>query len=379
MSTLRASRALGVEIDERGPDIVIRGRGLRGIREPADVIDCGNSGTTMRLLAGVLSGNPFFSVLTGDDSLRRRPMARIIKPLRAMGAQILAREEDRFPPMAIKGGSLHSIRYAMPVASAQVKSALILAGLYASGTTEIWEPVQSRDHTERMLAAFGADIKVKGLRICVTGDREMQGIDISVPGDFSSAAFFVVGALLIPNADITITGVGINPTRTGLLEVLREMGAKIEMSRAREVSGEPVADIHCAGRAALKAVSVTKEKIPSLIDEFPILCVAATQAEGMTIIRGAEELRVKESDRIRCMATELRKMGAAVEEFPDGLSISGGAALRGSVIESHGDHRVAMAMAIAGLIAEGTTTINGVSSVNISFPGFFQLMRRLTS
>lgn len=379
LSTLYACRALGVDIDDRGENIIVKGKGMHSLTEPSDVIDCGNSGTTIRLLAGVLSGNPFFSVLTGDASLRKRPMARVIEPLRLMGADILARAENRYPPLAIKGGSLQAIPYSMPVASAQVKTALILAGLYASGETEITEPVKSRDHTERMLPAFGADIVVNGLRVTVKGGTELQGADIYVPGDFSSAAFFIVGALLIKNADITITGVGINPTRTGLLGILKEMGAAIEISHIRELSGEPVADIHCSSGTSLKAVTITREKIPALIDEFPILCVAATQAAGTTTIRGAGELRVKESDRISSMVTELRKMGAEAEEFEDGLSIKGSSPLKGSAIQSYGDHRIAMAMAVAGLIAEGTTTIHGISSVNISFPGFFQLLRKLTS
>jgi 3-phosphoshikimate 1-carboxyvinyltransferase len=378
-STLRACRALGADIDDRGEDIIVKGKGIHGIAEPYDVIDCGNSGTTIRLLAGVLSGTPGFSVLTGDASLRKRPMARVIEPLTLMGANILARAGNRYPPVAIRGGSLRAISYAMPVASAQVKSSLMLAGLYASGETEITEPVKSRDHTERILPSFGADIRVNGICVTVKGGTELRGTDISVPGDFSSAAFFIVGALLMKDADTTIQGVGINPTRTGLLNILREMGAAIEVCHVRDLSGEPVADIHCNGAAALKAVTVTREQIPALIDEFPILCVAATQAVGTTTIRGAEELRVKESDRIRSMVTELRKMGAEAEEFEDGLSITGGRSLKGADIESHGDHRVAMAMAIAGLIAEGTTTIHGISSVNISFPGFFHLLRKLTA
>jgi 3-phosphoshikimate 1-carboxyvinyltransferase len=379
LSTLHAFRALGVEIDERGKDIIIKGRGMYGLTEPSHVIDCGNSGTTIRLLAGVLSGNPFFSVLAGDASLRKRPMARVIEPLSAMGAKILGRAGNRYPPLAIQGGSLHAISYSLPVASAQVKSSLILAGLYASGETRISEPVKSRDHTERMLPAFGAAISVKGLQVSVRGGSELQGTDTYVPGDFSSSAFFIVGALLMKDADITITGVGINPTRTGLLAVLMEMGAAIEISNVRELSGEPIADIHCSGRAELKGIDITREKIPALIDEFPILCVAATQASGTTNIRGAEELRVKESDRITSMVTELRKMGAEIEEYEDGLSIRGGSRLAGAAIESYGDHRIAMAMAMAGLIAEGATTIHGVSSVNISSPGFFQLLRKLTS
>lgn len=378
MSTLQACRALGVEIDDRGEDIIVMGQGINALTEPSDVIDCGNSGTTIRLLSGILSGNPFFSVLTGDSSLRNRPMARVIEPLRLMGANVHARAGDRYPPIAITGGGLRSVSYVLPVPSAQVKSAIILAGLYAKGETEVIEPVRSRDHTERMLPAFGVDIVVDGLRIAVKGGQNLNGTDILVPGDFSSAAFFIVGALLMKTADITIRGVGVNPTRTGLLRILEEMGASIELFDMREVLREPVADIHCRGGAVMKAVAVQGEAIPALIDEFPILCVAATQAHGTTTIRGAAELRVKESDRIKTIATELRKMGAIIEEFEDGVNIQGGTPLRGAVVDSHGDHRIAMALAIAGLIAAGTTTIHGVASVNISFPGFFQLLRKLT-
>ncbi len=378
ISTVNAFRALGVDINDKGDDLTVRGNGIYGLKEPHDVIDCGNSGTTIRMLSGVLSGNPFFSVLTGDESLRGRPMARVITPLKQMGAEIMARAEDRYPPVAIKGRKLKPIQYVMPFASAQVKSAILLAGLYAEGVTEISEPARSRDHTERMLPAFGAEITVDGLCVGVKGGTELKGTDVYVPGDFSSSAFFIVGALLIKDSDITIKGVGINPARTGLLDALKEMGAGIEIYNVRTLSGEPVADIHCSGGAELKAMDITKEKIPALIDEFPILCVAATQAQGTTTIRGAEELRVKESDRIKSMVKELRKMGVELEEFEDGLSISGRSDLKGAVLESYGDHRIAMAMAIAGLIADGTTTINGVSSVNISFPGFFEIIRRLT-
>jgi 3-phosphoshikimate 1-carboxyvinyltransferase len=399
ISTINAFRALGMDISEVSPaphpspsfptpnsELIINGKGLYGFKEPLDVIDCGNSGTTMRLLSGVLSGNPFFSVLTGDESLRKRPMGRVITPLRQMGAEIIARGEDKYPPIAIKGKRLRPIKYTLPVASAQVKSAILLAGLYADGETEIIEPVKSRDHTERMLPAFGAEIKVDGLRVGIKGGIELKGTEVHVPGDFSSAAFFIIGALLIKDSDITIEGVGINPTRTGLLNVLKEMGANIELINIRDVSvnsslfvGEPVADIHCKGGVKLKAINVTKEQIPMLIDEFPILCVAATQATGTTTIRGAEELRVKESDRIKSMATELRKMGAEIEEFNDGLSITGKGRLKGTVVESYRDHRIAMAMSIAALIGDGTTTINGISFVNISFPGFFEILKRLTA
>jgi 3-phosphoshikimate 1-carboxyvinyltransferase len=378
LSTMNAFRALGVEITDKGEDIIINGDGIYGLKEPLDVIDCGNSGTTMRMLSGVLSGNPFFSVLTGDKSLRKRPMGRVINPLRQMGAEIIARGENRYPPIAIKGKKLQPIKYAMPVASAQVKSAILLAGLYTDGETEIIEPAKSRDHTERILPAFGADIEVQGLHVRITGGTELKGTEVHVPGDFSSAAFFIVAALLIGDSDMTIEGVGMNPTRTGLISALKGMGAGIEIFNIRNVSGEPIADIHCKGDAELKAIHITKENIPGLIDEFPILCVAATQASGTTIIRGAEELRVKESDRIKSMATELKKMGAEIEEFEDGLSITGKKGLKGTIIESYRDHRIAMALSIAALIADGSTTINGVSSVNISFPGFFEILKRLT-
>ncbi|MEW6162475.1 MAG: 3-phosphoshikimate 1-carboxyvinyltransferase [Nitrospirota bacterium] len=405
MSTVNAMKMLGIEITPPHPplskggieggvssELIINGKGLYGLKEPFDVIDCGNSGTTMRLLSGVLSGNPFFSVLTGDESLRRRPMARVISPLRQMGAEIMARFEDRYPPIAIRGRRLKAIKYTMPVASAQVKSAILLAGLYAEGETEVIEPFKSRDHTERMLPAFGAEIEVEDLHIKIKGGTELQGLEIHVPGDFSSAAFFIVAALLVPDSEILIKNVGVNPTRTGLLEALRQMGANIELINIRDISfnselrtqnselffGEPVADIYCRGGRELKALHITRERIPALIDEFPVLCVAATQAEGITTIRGAEELRVKESDRIKAMARELKKMGAEIEEFEDGLSIKGKVDLKGTTAESYGDHRIAMALSIAALIADGTTTIRGVSPVNISFPGFFEILRRLT-
>lgn len=391
--TINAFRALGINIVENDDDIIVNGKGIHGLKEPLDVLDCGNSGTTIRLVSGVLSGNPFFSVLTGDESLRKRPMERVITPLHMMGAQIQARGENKYPPIAIAGKKLQSIKYALPVASAQVKSAILLAGLYAEGETEIIEPLKSRDHTERMLPSFGVKIEVDGLRVRIKGGTELIATEIQVPGDFSSAAFFIVGALLIKNSDITIKGVGINPTRTGLLEVLKQMGADIELTNIRNFSvnsplitrhsslfiGEPVGDIHCKGGKELKAINITREKIPSIIDEFPILCVAATQAEGTTIIKGAEELRVKESDRIKTITAELKKMGAEIEEFEDGLSIKGKNLLKGVVVESYNDHRIAMALSIAGLIAQGTTTVRDISCVNISFPGFFKLLKRLTS
>ena len=378
-STMQAFRKLGIEIEDSGDMLVIHGKGLHGLREASDVIDCGNSGTTMRLLAGVLSANPFFSVLTGDRSLRSRPMKRVIKPLSLMGAHISGRDDNRFAPLAISGGKLKPISYNMPIASAQVKSSILLAGLYTEGSTIVKEPTRSRDHTERMLPAFGAELTSDGLTVTVQGNRELSSQEITVPGDFSSAAFFMVAAIVIPGSEVLLKNVGINPTRTGLISVLQSMGADITVMNTRTVSGEPVADISCRGTTGLKAADVTREIVPSLIDEFPILCVAAAKAEGTTVIRGAEELRVKESDRIAAMATELAKMGVLIEEYPDGLNIKGSDTLSGTEVYSHGDHRIAMSLAIAGLTASGVTTIHGAHAVDISFPGFFSLIRGLTT
>lgn len=388
VSTVESMRMLGVDIMEKwekggfSGELTIQGKGLYGLKEPLDIIDCKNSGTTIRLISGILSGNAFFSVLTGDESLKKRPMSRVIVPLRQMGAEIMAREGDKYPPIAIRGGRLKPIKYSMPVASAQVKSAIMLAGLYADGETEIIELFKSRDHTERILPCFGAEIDVKGLNIRIKGGSELRGTEIYVPGDFSSAAFFIVAAVLISDSEILIRNVGVNPTRTGLLRILKEMGANIDLINIRDFgysSTEPIADIYCKSCENLSSINISREIIPSLIDEFPIICVAATQAEGKTSIRGAEELRLKESDRIKAMSTELKKMGAEIEEFEDGISIKGKTNLKGANLESYRDHRIAMALSIASLIADGTTTINNVSSVNISFPGFFDILRRLTA
>jgi len=400
ISTMNAMRALGVEIDEeasgfrlqaeeKNTNLIIHGKGLYGLREPFDVINCENSGTTARLISGILAGNYFFTVLTGDESLRQRPMARVINPLKEMGAKISARQDDRYLPMAIKGGGLKGITYNMPVASAQVKSCLILAGLFAEGITVIHEPQKSRDHTERMLKSMGApievgelEIKVKGLQPSASGGGvkvSLQPLEITVPSDFSSAAFFIVGALIVPDSEIILRNVCVNPTRTGLLHVIKKMGGNLRLENIHDVSGEPVADIYCKTASSLRAVKVGKDLIPSLIDEFPVLCVLATQAEGVTEIRGAEELRVKESDRIKAMATELQKMGVELEEYPDGLAVKGRTVLKGAKVESYHDHRIAMSLAIAGLIAEGETIINNPECVDISFPGFFTVLNRLKS
>lgn len=388
ISTMNAMRMLGVEIEEQSGTIIVHGRGLHGLKEPFDVINCGNSGTTARLISGILAGNPFFSVLTGDDSLKQRPMARVINPLRQMGAVISARQGDKYLPMAIRGGNLKAIRYEMPVASAQVKSCLLLAGLYAEGVTEIIEPQRSRDHTERMLRSMGADIRTEDrsqkaeyrqytAKVKGPGDKKLNSIDITIPADFSSAAFFIAGALIIPDSEILIKNVCVNPTRTGLLNVIKEMGGDMRVENMRDVSGEPIGDIHVRAASSLKSVKVGKELLPSMIDEFPVLCVLATQAEGITEIRGAEELRVKESDRIKAMATELKKLGVELEEYPDGIAIKGRSLLKGAQVDSYNDHRIAMSLAIAGLIADGETVINNPECVDISFPGFFSMLENL--
>ncbi len=378
MRTLNAVKALGVEIRDSGESIEVYGEGLHGLREPEDVMDCGNSGTTMRLLAGLLSGHPFFSVLTGDSSLRQRPMKRIIEPLRMMGAGLYARAGNTLAPIAVRGGGLRGIHFKSPVASAQVKSAVLLAALYAAGETVVEEPRKSRDHTERMLPAIGADIRVEGLRITVSGGKDLAPFEITVPGDFSSAAFFMVAAAIVKDSEIIIKNVGINPTRRGLFDIMKRMGADIEITDERDVSGETVGDILCRYTEKLAATEIRPEEVPAMIDEFPIFCVLACRAEGTTTIRGAGELRVKESDRIAAMASELRKMGVNVSEYADGLEISGPVNLKGTTLEAHNDHRVAMALSVAALVAEGSTTVQGVSAVDISFPGFYDRIMELT-
>jgi len=376
LNTMRAFEAMGIQIEERPEQLRVRGKGLWGLTEPRQPLDCGNSGTGIRLLTGLLAGQDFFSTLTGDESIRRRPMGRIVKPLREMGAKIAGRKGGEFAPLAITGSRLHGIVYDSPVASAQVKSCLLLAGLYAEGTTHITEPRRSRDHTERMFRYFGIPLREDGLRLSVQG-RPSAGWTakpVTIPGDLSAAAFFIVGASLVPGSDVTVTSVGVNQTRTGVLEILTEMGANIQMLNRRDEAGEPVADLRVRA-ASLHGIQIGAERIPQTIDEFPILCVAAVLAEGETTITGASELRVKESDRIATMTTELKKMGASIEETKDGLIIQGLGAtktkrLRGAACTSYGDHRVAMSMAIAGLTAEGATKIQDTDCIETSFPGF---------
>jgi 3-phosphoshikimate 1-carboxyvinyltransferase len=379
LRTLNAFRMMGIESEEdpHSGDLIITGRGLNGLRELKGVIDCGNSGTTMRLMSGVLAGQPFTSILTGDKYLLKRPMQRIIDPLTEMGA-VISSEKGGLPPLNIKGGNLRPIQFNSPIASAQVKSAVLLAGLYCDGVTSVFEPGKSRDHTERMFQAAGVEVIEAGQKVSVKGIATLNPMDITVPGDFSSAAFFIVAGLLIPGSEILIKNVGINPTRSGLISILKEMmGSDIEHLNARSVSGEPVADI-LVKHSGLKGVNVGSNRLLRSIDEFPILCIAAAMADGITKITGARELRVKESDRIASMASELKKMGVSVQELEDGIIIEGRKKLTPGNVQSHGDHRIAMSMYIAGLATEGETLIEDTDCINTSFPGFVETIDNLT-
>ncbi|NKE72781.1 3-phosphoshikimate 1-carboxyvinyltransferase [Candidatus Manganitrophus noduliformans] len=378
--TITAFREMGIAISVETvnglPSLHVQGKGLWGLTEPTGVIDCGNSGTTLRLLTGLLAGKPFFSVLTGDASLRKRPMRRVIDPLRSMGAEIFGRSGGNLAPLAISGKKLNGIDYRLPIASAQVKSAILLAGLTASGVTTLSEPSRSRDHTERMLRSLGVRFEENNGRLSIVGGSSYPGKRIEVPGDLSSAAFFLVAGAIIEGSEITIRKIGVNPTRTGLLEVLKEMGAEITVTPLEPMGDEPVADLTVRSTSLHGAV-IGGDLIPRTIDEFPILCVAAAAAEGETVIRDAQELRVKESDRIAAMAQALRGMGITVEEFPDGMRIEGKKKWKGTFCETHGDHRIAMSMAIAGLVAEGGNEIDDVACIDTSFPGFLGLLSTL--
>lgn len=378
LSTINALRLMGVRIETAGESaVVVEGRGMRSLEEPEDVIDAGNSGTTTRLLMGLLSAQPFFSVLTGDASLRKRPMKRVVDPLLKMGASISGRKENSLLPIAISGRKLKGISYTTPVASAQLKSAILLAGIYADGETTVIEKERSRDHTERMLKLFGADIGVKGNAVTVRSTKELYGCKIRVPGDISSAAFLMVGALITPESELVIKEVGVNPARTGIIHILKKMGGSIEVLNEREVCGEPVADI-LVRSSRLKGVDITGVELLPAIDEFPVLCVAASFADGATAISGASELRVKESDRIAVMASSLGALGVKNAEKEDGIIIDGrDADIEGGVVESFGDHRIAMSMAIAALKSRSGIEIRSARSVDVSYPGFFNELERL--
>ncbi len=382
-ATIGVLRSLGVAIEEVSPsELFIDGVGLHGLQEPAAPLDCINSGTTMRLMAGLLAGQRFFSVLSGSPQLVKRPMGRVVEPLRQMGAVIHGRQGGKLAPLALAGSPLHSIDYTMPVASAQVKSALLLAGLFNGGLVIVRQPGPARDHTERMLAAMGAPIRVLGA--VVTSERPkrpLAPLDITVPGDISSAAFLLAAGLLVPQSHLTVTGVGVNPTRTGILDILQMMGADIRLDNRREEAGEPVADIVIQRRDGvtppLRGIEIGGDLIVRAIDELPVLAVLATQAHGRTVVRDAAELRVKETDRIATVAAELHKLGAHVEERPDGFVIDGPMALRSAPVWSHGDHRLAMALTVAGMIASGPVLVEEAECVSDSFPGFERTMEVL--
>lgn len=379
-STASCFRALGAEISELNTQRVrVQGVGLGRLSEPTNVLDAGNSGTTIRLMLGVLAGHSrrFFTV-TGDASLRSRPMSRVVKPLRQMGAQIWGRQDGSLAPLAIQGQQLRPTHYDSPIASAQVKSCILLAGLMTEGETTIREPALSRDHSERMLQAFGAKLSIdpETHSVTVTGPAQLQGQPVIVPGDISSAAFWLVAGSIVPDAELVIENVGVNPTRTGILEALAMMDADIQLQNERVVAGEPVADLRVRHRQ-LKACEIAGDLIPRLIDEIPILAVAAAFAQGTTVIRDAAELRVKESDRLAVMASQLNRLGARITELPDGLEIVGGAPLTGTEVDSHDDHRVAMSLAIAALNAAGATTINRAEAAAISYPDFTATLQQV--
>ncbi len=371
-STVNCLRALGVKITLKGRRLLVEGRNKK-LTEPAGKLDAGNSGTTARLLLGILAGQDFRATLSGDRSLQQRPMKRIIDPLRQMGADF--EDNEGTLPISIRGGKLQPISFKSPRASAQVKSAVLLAGLFADGATVVEEPSRSRNHTELMLSRFGAGIRVDDNRITLQGRTVLKGGPVRIPGDISAAAFLMVAAAITPGSELLLKDVGVNPTRSGVIDVLLEMGASLELQQEKTWGREPVADIMVKGNTGLKGVKIGGEMIPRLIDEIPVLAVAAAVAEGKTIISDASELRVKESDRISALAGELKKMGVRIEETDDGLVIEGGEKLQGADVQSCGDHRVAMALAVAGLAAEGETAVSDAEVINISFPGFMQALR----
>lgn len=375
LSTISCFRKMGIEIDRNKDEILVHGRGLHGLTAPSEILDVGNSGTTTRLISGILAGQTFTSELDGDDSIRTRPMKRIMTPLASMGADITSRLDNGCAPLIIHGRPLHAAHYDSPVASAQVKSCVLLAGMYADGITSVTEPFLSRNHTEIMLNYFGAEITSEGTTASIRPEPVLEGRDIQVPGDISSAAYFIAAGLLTPGSEILLKNVGINPTRAGILKVCMDMGADITLLN-ESTEGEPTADL-LIRTSSLKGTTIEGSIIPTLIDEIPMIAVMAAFAEGTTIIRDAQELKVKESDRIAVMVDNLRRMGADIEGTDDGMIIHGGRPLHGAVIDSHLDHRIAMSFAVAGMICDGTVEILNGECVNISYPEFYQDLYRL--
>lgn len=377
LSTISCFRSMGIEIEQQGDKVTVHGKGWYGLEEPSEHLEVGNSGTTIRLMAGIMSTQPFHVVMEGDESIAKRPMRRVIGPLRQMGAKIDGRKDGEFTPLAIRGGELQGIAYNSPVASAQVKSAILLAGLQAKGVTSVTEPHLSRDHTERMLQAFGVQVVRDGLTVSVEGGQELLGRAISVPGDISSAAFLIAAVMMVPGSKLLIENVGINPSRTGIIDVVKAMGGSLELVNERVVNEEPVADL-LVTYSKLHGIEIAGDIIPRLIDEIPVIAAMATQATGRTIIRDAEELKVKETDRIATVVSQLSKFGAKVTPTDDGMVIEGETALTAATIDSHGDHRIGMAMAIAGLAATGETMIENDEAIAVSFPGFAELLQGIS-
>ncbi len=382
LTTYKTYQKLGVKIEEKNDVIFVHGVNLTGYKEPSDVLDMGNSGTTTRLTLGILAGQRFFSVLTGDESLRTRPMRRVLNPLKQMNANVDGREKGEYLPVAIRGAKLRGIEFLNEKASAQVKSAILLAGLFASHPTTVIEPVLSRNHTEKMLKAMGADLTEEqsagGYKFTIKPNKELNPIDIDVPADPSSAAFFAAAAVLVPDSEIILKDVLVNPTRDGFFRKLKEMGAFLEYKNHREQAGEPVADIYVKYSPDLKGIKVEKPEIPSMVDEIPLLALVATQAEGETVITGASELRVKESDRIKAVVENLQKLGIEVEELPDGMVIKGKQEIKGGIIDSFKDHRIAMGFSILALISKDGITIKDADCVFISYPDFYKHLEKVS-
>jgi 3-phosphoshikimate 1-carboxyvinyltransferase len=378
LDTVKCFNKMGIDIDiNNNGKVLVHGKGIKGLSQPNSTLYTGNSGTTTRLLLGLLAGQGFDSIIDGDAQIRKRPMDRVIIPLKMMGAKLTGQEQDKYCPINIKASSLNVIKYELPVASAQLKSALILASLYAKDTCLITEPAMSRNHTELMLNYFGADIKMSKLKISSSPVSELHHQQINIPGDISSAAFFMVAGLILPNSEIKIKNVGINETRTGIIDILKQMGGKIKLSNIKTLNNEPTADI-IVSSSSLSSVTIERDIIPRLIDEIPIIAVAASVATGTTIIKDAKELKVKETNRIKTVVTELSKAGIDITETSDGMIITGGNNIQGADFNSYGDHRIAMATAILAIAADTPSTIQGTEAANISFPGFFELIEKLS-
>lgn len=376
LSTISCFRKLGINIEQEQNEIKIYGEGWNGLKEPSSVLDVGNSGTTTRLMMGILAGRPFHSVVIGDDSIAKRPMNRVVLPLREMGASIKGRENGNYTPIAIQGRMLKPITYKLPVASAQVKSCLLLAGLQADGETTVIEPAATRDHTERMIQHFGGELFIHNNQITIKGNQKLTGTTVDVPGDISSAAFFMVAAAIMKNSEVVLRNVGLNPTRTGIIDVLTRMGADISIEMDKEASFEPVGTV-TVRNSTLKGIEISGDLIPRLIDELPIIALLATQAEGQTIIKNAEELKVKETNRIDAVAGELSRLGADIVPTDDGMIITGRTALHGGTVSSLGDHRIGMMLGIASLICQDNVMLEDYEAIEVSYPNFFEDMQTL--